>query len=116
MRILISFVLNIINNDLEIDLTEIAIDHTHRTGNPKKKKKNARPIIVKFVRYYDQKQVFSKKKHLKGKAISITESLTSFRMKKLEEAREKHGFKKVCSIDGRIMFKHANDKPSVYYN
>ena len=26
-------VLNI-NNDFEIDLTEVAIDHTHRTGGP----------------------------------------------------------------------------------
>ena len=59
---------------------------------------------------------FFKKKHLKGKGISITEILTSFRMKKLKEAREKHGFKNVWSIDGRIMFKDANDKPSVYYN
>ena len=109
-------VLNIINNDLEIDLTEIAIDRTHRIGDPKKKKKKVRPIIVKFVRYYDQKQVFSKKKHLKGKGISITESLTSLRMKKLEEAREKHGFKNVWSIDGRIMFKDANDKSRVNYN
>ena len=109
-------VLNIINNDLEIDLTEIAIDRTHRIGDPKKKKKKVRPIIVKFVRYYDQKQVFSKKKHLKGKGISITECLTSFRMKKLEEAPEKHGFKNVWSIDGRIMFKDANDKSRVNYN
>ena len=72
-------VLNIISNDLEIDLTEIAIDRTHRIGDPKKKKKKVWPIIVKFARYYYRKQVFSKKKHLKGKSISITESLTSFR-------------------------------------
>ena len=109
-------VLNIIKNDLEINLMEVAIDRTHRNGDPKKKKKKAQPIIVKFVRYYDRKEVFSKKKYLKGKGISITESLTSFRMKKLEEAREKYGFKNVWSIDGRIMFKDANDKPSVYYN
>ena len=108
--------LNIINNDLEIDLTETAIDRTHRIGDPKKKKKKVRPIIVKFVRYYDRKQVFSKKKHLKGKRISFTESLTSFRMKELEKARGKHGFKNVWSIDGRIMFKDANGKPNVYYN
>ena len=109
-------VLNIINNDLEIDLMEIAIDRTNCTGDPKKKKKKVRSLIVKFVRYYDRKQVFSNKKHLKGKGISITESLTSFRMKKLEEAREKHGFKNVWSTDGRIKLKDANDKPSVYYN
>ena len=88
-------VLNIINNDLENDLTEVAIDRTHRIGDPKKKKKKARPIIVKLVRYYDRKEVFSRKKHLKRKSISITEILTSFRLKKPKEAREKYGFKNV---------------------
>ena len=34
-------VLNIIKNDLEINLTEVAIDRTHRNGDPKKKKKKA---------------------------------------------------------------------------
>ena len=36
-------------------------------------------------------------------------------MKKLEEAREKYGFKHVGTTDGRIMFKDGNDKPNVYY-
>ena len=88
-------VINIINNDLEIDLMEVAIDRTHRNGEPKKKRKTARSIIVKFVRYYDRNEVFSKKKHVKGKDILITECLTSFRMNKLEEAREKCGFNHV---------------------
>ena len=47
--------LNVINNDLKIDLTEVAIDRTHRIGDPKKKKKKIRPIIAKFVRYYERK-------------------------------------------------------------
>ena len=46
-------VLNIINNDLGIDLTEVAIDRTNRIEDPKKKKKKVPPIIVKFVRHYD---------------------------------------------------------------
>ena len=37
-------------------------------------------------------------------------------MKKLKEAREKYCFKNVWSIDGRIMFKDANNKPRVCYN
>ena len=45
----------LIKNDPEIDLTEVAIDLTHRIGDPKKKKKKARPIIAKFVRYYNRK-------------------------------------------------------------
>ena len=108
------FVLNIINNDLEIDLKEVAIDRTHRIGDPKKKKKKVRPIIVKLVRYYDRKEVFSRKKYLKGKGILITESLTSFRVKKLEEAREKYGFKNVWTIDGFIMFKNAQMNRQAY--
>ena len=103
-------VLNIINNDLEINLMEVAIDRTHRIGEPKKKRKTARSIIAKFVRHYDRNEVFSKKKHVKGK-----ECLTSFRMNKLEEAREKCGFNHVQTIDGCISFKDGNDKPSVYY-
>ena len=46
-------VLKIINNDLEIDLTEVAIDCTHHIGDSKKKRKKAHPIIAKFVWYYD---------------------------------------------------------------
>ena len=90
--------LNTINNDLEIDLTEVAFDRTHRIGDSKKKRKKARPIIARSVRYYDRKEVFSKKKNLKGKGISITESLTSFTMKKVEETREKYNFKHVKGI------------------
>ena len=45
--------LNIVNNDLDIYLTEIGVDRSHRAVDPKKKKKKVRPIIVKFVRYYD---------------------------------------------------------------
>ena len=108
--------LNIINNDLEINFVEAATDRTHRIEHPKKKKKKVWPIIVKLVTYCDRKQVFSKKKYLKGKGISITENLKSFMMKKLKEAQEKYGFKNVWSIDGRIMFKDVNDKPSIYYN
>ena len=70
---------------------------------------------MKFVRYYGRKEAFSKKKDLKGKGISITESLTCFRMKKLEEARENNGFKNVWTIEGCIMFKDANDKLSLAY-
>ena len=70
---------------------------------------------MKFVRYYDEKEIFSKKKRLKEKSISIKESLSRSRMKKLEEAREKNSFKNVLIIAGRVMFKNINNKPSVYY-
>ena len=76
-------VLKFIKNDLEINLTEAAINRTSYWGPKlkKKKKKKVRPIIAKFIRYYDRKEVFSKRKYLKRKDILITEKLTSFKMK-----------------------------------
>ena len=78
------------------------------------KRKKAHPIIAKLSGIMPK--VFSKKVHLKGKGISIKESLTSFRVKKLEDTKEKYGFKHEWTIDDCIMFKKGNDKPSVYYD
>ena len=60
-------------------MTEVAIDCTQLIEGPKMKRRKVRSVIAKFVRYYDRKEVFSKKKHLKGKGISIAERLTTFR-------------------------------------
>ena len=78
----------------------------------KRIKKKARPIIAKFVRYYHRKEVLSKKKYLKEKGIPITENLTSFKMKKLERSI---AFFFYTTIDGRILFRNGNNKPSLYY-
>ena len=40
------------NDYLKTDLKEVAVDCAHRIGDQKKKRKNARPIIAKFVSYY----------------------------------------------------------------
>ena len=53
---------------LELSITEADIARTHRIGN----------IIVKFVRYSDRKDVFNRKKKLKGKNIAITEFLKTY--------------------------------------
>ena len=80
------------------------IDLTHRIGSFIKDGGNrkSRPIRVKFVRYADRRNVFVDKKVLKGKNISITESLTQERMRKLKEAKEQHGFKRVWTTDAKI--------------
>ena len=108
-------VLDVINKDMDIDLPISAIEPTHRIGTPKQKKKKSRPIIVKFVRYYDRKNVYVNKKRLKGKVISVTESLTKFRMQKPLEARETHGFSNTWTIDSLIMYKGENNKAVIYY-
>ena len=80
-------------------------DRSRRLGNPKKSiKAKPRPIIVKFVRYNTRNTIYRNKKVLKGKGISVTESLRTKRFKMLEKPRELHGFVNVWSQDGKIMF------------
>ena len=64
------------------------------------------------------KKFFKSKKKIKAKNISITESLTRYRMSVLNEAREKYGFKNVWTYDGRILYKDNNDgqKIKIYYD
>ena len=47
--------------------------------------------------------MFANKRKLKGKVISISESLTKLRLVKLKKAREQHTFGNVWSYDGKVM-------------
>lgn len=51
-----------------VEISPGDVDHTHRIGLLSKGE------VVKFVRYMDRRQVFTKKKKLKGKNMSITNS------------------------------------------
>ena len=109
----------IINTVKEMMDTKISpnLDWSHHIGNPKTKKKE-RLIIVKFVRYNLKHNIFKNKNLLKGKGVSITESLTKD-MTKLNEAKETYGFRNVWTSDGKILFKeekNPSNKPLVYYD
>ena len=60
------------------------------------------------MRYNIREKVFKSKKNLKAKNISITESLTGYRLSVINEAREKFGFKNVWTYDGWILYKDNN--------
>ena len=109
-------VLDVINNKLNIEMSQISIDRSHRLGKRKGPGQKPRAIIVKFTRYKDRHHVFSKKKLLKGTGISVTESLTLKRMEHLKKAREQHGFANVWTLDGKITFKGNDGNPKVYYS
>ena len=110
-----NIVLEVLNNDIDLNIWKTALDRSHRIDNPKIKNKS-RPTIIKFARYYDRRNVFMNKKRLKGKGKSITESLTAFRMQKLKNEKDEHGFFSVWTVDGKIMLKISdNGKPNVYY-
>ena len=88
-------VVNMLQDKLELEISKKYIDRCHRIGKPSPRKK--RPIIAKFVRYNDRHKAYSNKKRLKDSGISITETLTYYRMGQLNKARDEHGFKCVDS-------------------
>ena len=53
--------------------------------------------------------MFKNKRKLIGKRITVTESLTKKRMKKLQKAREEHSFRNVCSSDEIFLYLDVND-------
>ena len=109
-------VLEVINNKLNIELSQISIDRSHRLGKQKGPGQKPRAITVKFTRYEDRHHIFRNKKLLKGSDISVTESLTLKMMEHLKKAREQHGFVNVWTLDEKIMFKGNDGNPQVYYH
>ena len=97
-----------INEHLELANNEVDIERTHRIEKLRDVGQKSRPIVVEFIRFNDRKNVFNRKKKLKEKNISITESWTATRMKKLKEAREIHSFKNVWRSDRKILFKDGS--------
>ena len=109
-------VLDIINNKLNIEMSQISIYRGHRLGKRKGPGQKPRAIIVKFTRYKDRYHVISKKKLFKGTGISVTESLILKRMEHLKKARQQYGFANVWTLDVKIMFNGNDGNPKVYYS
>ena len=72
------------SNSLQVDISSRDICRSHRISKKTEAgrqthsiKKKIRPMIVKFVSYADRKNIFDSKHKLKGRNISITESLTT---------------------------------------
>ena len=63
-------VLDVINNKLNIEMSQISIDRSHRLGKRRGPGQKPRATIVKFTRYKYRHHVLSKKKLLKGTGIS----------------------------------------------
>ena len=109
-------IIETISQNLDIDIAPHDIKRSHRIGQLRQPGEKECPIIVKFVLSNNRNKIFRNKKKLKGKKISITESLTANRMEKLKEARELHGFRNVWTNDGKILCKlESNDKQQLYY-
>ena len=55
------------SEELGVEIKEDDLDRSHRLGKPKRKDNKPRPVIVKFARYIVRREIFMKKRKLKGK-------------------------------------------------
>ena len=106
---------------MDKEITHLDNDWSHRLGNRKLDKNKPRPIITKFSRYnvrVVRARIFKNKRKLKGKRISVKESLTKTRIEKLQKAREEHSFRNVWSNDGKILYTDVNEhnRVKVFYD
>ena len=109
--------LDIFREKLDIELTQKDLDRTHRIGKNDKRSNRPRPVILKFIRYNDRKNIFSQKKQLINFGMSIAESLTKLSMSKLAKAREEFGLRNVWTVDGRICYiREGSHFLKTYYN
>lgn len=79
--------LEAINEKLEMSINESDINKGHRICRKNQNNTKPRAVIIKFARYNNPRKVFLSKKKLKGSRLSITESVTSLRMTKLNSLR-----------------------------
>ena len=106
-------IINIVGNNLREEIAIQDIDRTHPLGERKLDNNVPRSITVRFARDNIRNRIFKAKKKLKGKTVSITESLTKRRVIKLKKAREMYDFKNVWSHDDKILFLDVNDRNHV---
>ena len=97
-------VIIVLKKEMDEEITHRDIDRSHRLGNWKLDKSEPRPIFIKFSRYNVRAKIFENKRKLKGKRISVMESLTKTRMEKPQKAREEHSFQNVWSNNRKIFY------------
>lgn len=94
---------------LEVEVDKRYLDRVHRLYTRRIRTaadvvaNGARPVIVKFSHYHKREEVFRNKKKLKGTNISVTESLTQYRLQVLKECKDKFGRQNVWTMDGKIV-------------
>lgn len=89
-------------SDIGADITLADLDRTHRVGPKVPGNTRPRPIICKFVSYAKRREVFSKKRQLRGSGVTIREDLTTARLELLKSAANKYGPKNTWSTDGSV--------------
>ena len=89
------------------------IDCKQRIGVLRKGK--TKLIIVKFIKCMGKRRVFTNKKRLKGKNMSIMETLTKIIMSTLNEARNKFEYSSLSTADRKAIYKDKGDTKAKVY-
>ena len=79
------------SEELGVEIKENDLDRSHRLGKPSSNNNKPGPMTVNFAHYAVIREIFMNKRKLKGKRLSITESLTSSQMQLLGEAKKNMG-------------------------
>lgn len=95
-----NLVIDLIADKLDIELTDLDIDRTHRVGKPTGD--SPRAILVKFVRHDIKSKVIKARRHLKGTKIVIKEDLTVQNQILLRSVKTSEVTSNAWSWDGKI--------------
>nr|CAI5855563.1 unnamed protein product [Callosobruchus analis] len=97
----IRLILNIIRQDMNLtSVSENDIEAGYRVVSSNKNE--PRPVMAKFCSMQVKTQVYSNKKKLKGKRITVREDLSLARMKMVKEKIAVYGKQNVWTQDGKI--------------
>lgn len=103
-------IIDLAKKNLKFKLFDEEICRSHRVGMPSQSVN--RPIIVKFTSYRIRREVFTRKKMLKGSGITIREDLTATRLSVLQEAMTRFGKHNAWTQDGRVIYSNNGIKGS----
>lgn len=95
---------------LNVSMSE-EIVAVYRVG--KVKEGRPRQLLVTFNEVSSKNLIYMKKKYLKGTGLAIKEDLTLGRLRIVQEASEKYGFKNVWTFNGSIFAKSENGREKI---
>lgn len=117
-------ILLLLRDQLSVQIDDSEINNTVRLG---KQTNNIRPILVEFVTYKRKKEIFNKRRNLKGTSVYISEDLIwedreerKILLKQLKIARSKNRSAKLSGnrliIDGVLYSKDDFEKGNIALN
>ena len=106
----VEFLINIINNKLNLALTINCVDIAHPLP---KSNSDKTPIIIKFVKRSDRNAIFKRKRLFVKSGLAITESLTRKRIALLNEPRTLSGQENVWIWNGMIYCDTGSSKVQI---